>query len=178
MHAQLQSDTSNRYLPLGSGLLTRDDGVSLVSVMLALSLLAVFALVAASLAVNERRTAFNDLAHTQSFVAADSGGEAAIAWLLDQHGRPNIDASTGEVEVRSMTAMHTSSYQDYSFDIRMRPNPNPTPDYPWQTEIRPGYDPGHYRDFFYDVDAAGSAGIDGRSDVSVIVSKLTQGGYN
>ncbi len=157
--------------------LRNSEGISLVSVMLALSLLAVFALVAASLAVNERRTAFNDLSHTQSFVAADSGGEAAIAWLMMSNRPPMItDMATGKVGNQTMTSMMSSSYQDFSFDVRMRPDPDPARIF--MMRPRPGYDPTRYMDFFYDVDAAGVAGVDGRSDVSVIVTKLTQLNYN
>jgi hypothetical protein len=157
--------------------LHQQDGVSLVSTMLALSLLAVFAMVAASLAVNERRTAFNDLSHAQSFIAADSGGEAAIAWLLLTNRPPLItDMGTGKVRAQGMTTMTSYSYQDYGFDVRMRPDPRPG--IPFMTKARPGYDPSRYLDFFYDVDATGAAGPDGRSDVSVIVTKLTQLNYN
>jgi len=154
-----------------------NDGISLVSVMLALSLLGVFALVAASLAVNERRTSFNDLSHAQSFIAADSGGEAAIAWLMMSSRPPMItDMATGKVQNRSMTAMNSSAYQDFGFDVRMRPDPDPNRSF--MMRPRPGYDPRRYMDFFYDVDASGEAGTDGRSDVSVIVTKLTQLNYN
>jgi len=157
--------------------LGNDRGVSLVSTMLALSLLAVLALVAASLAVNERRTAFNDLSHTQSLVAADSGGEAAIAWLMLSNRPPRItDMATGKVRNQIMTTMASTSNQDFSFDVRMRPDPNPA--LTFMMRPRPGYDPTRYMDFFYDVDAAGAAGVDGRSDVSVIVTKLTQLNYN
>ena len=48
----------------------------------------------------------------------------------------------------------------------------------FRTAPRPGYDPTRYMDFFYDVDAVGEAGVEGRSDVSVIVTKLTQLNYN
>lgn len=152
-------------------------GVSLVSVMFALSLLAVFGLVAAGLAVNERRTAFNDLTHSQSFVAADSGGEAAIAWLMVTNRPPRItDMATGKVQDQTMTGMNTSSYQDYAFDVHMRQDPgNPGQ---FMMRPRPGYQPDRYMDFFYDVDADGQAGPDGHSSISVIVTKLTQLNYN
>ena len=58
--------------------------------MLALSLLGVFALVAASLAVNEKRSTFNDRVHLNAFVSADSGGEVAIAWLRNQPRPPFV----------------------------------------------------------------------------------------
>lgn len=152
-------------------------GVSLISVMFALSLLAVFGLVAAGLAVNERRTSFNDLTHSQSFVAADSGGEAAIAWLMASNRPPKItNMATREVRATSMLNMNTSSYQDYAFKVHMRPDPN-DPTLPL-IRPRPGYEPDRYMDFFYDVDADGEAGVEARSSVSVIVTKLTQLNYN
>lgn len=157
--------------------LGNDHGVSLISVMFALSLLAVFGLVAAGLAVNERRTAFNDLTHSQSFVAADSGGEAAIAWLMATQRPPKItNMATREVRAAALTGMDTSSYQDYAFTVRMRPDPT-NPGLP-MIRPRPGYEPGRYMDFFYDVDADGEAGVEARSSVSVIVTKLTQLNYN
>jgi hypothetical protein len=179
MNAHPTKHTESHPRPSWTQVLQQQDGVSLVSTMLALSLLAVFAMVAASLAVNERRTAFNDLSHAQSFVAADSGGEAAIAWLMMTNRPPLItDMGTGKVRAQGMTTMTSSSYQDYAFDVRMRPNPVPDPNKPFMTKARPGYDANRYLDFFYDVDATGAAGPDGRSNVSVIVTKLTQLNYN
>lgn len=174
----MHSPTSRSTTPgrLGRKLL-EESGISLVSVMFALSLLAVFGLVAAGLAVNERRTAFNDLTHSQSFVAADSGGEAAIAWLMATNRPPRItDMATGKVQARLATSMDANAYQDYAFDVRMRPDPS-HPGF-FMKRPRSGYDPNRYMDLFYNVDADGKAGVDAQSSVSVIVTKLTLFNYN
>ena len=77
-----------------------DGGFSLVATMLALSLLALFGMIAASIAVNERRTTFNELVHNNSLMAADSGTEAATAWLLTLDRSPK-DLGGGDYVVRA-----------------------------------------------------------------------------
>ena len=149
--------------------LKNQDGVGLVSVMLALSLVAVFAVVAASMAVNERRTSFNELNYTSAFLSADSGGEQAIGFLMVQDRPPVItDMSTWRVDTETGIQMSGHTSQAFGYDMRMRGNPRP----------RKGYDVQKFRDFFYDVDAEGEAGVDGESNVSLIVSKLTNLNYN
>jgi hypothetical protein len=160
-----------------SSKLRSEDGIGLVSVMLALSLLAVFALGATSLAVNERRTAYNDVVHASAFLAADSGGEAAIAWLMERDRPPAlIDFTTGRVAQQATLSMDMyEARQDFGFDLRMRRNPSTGT---FLTMPRPGYDPNRFLDFVYDVDAEGRAGVEGESNVSVIVTKLTSVHYN
>ena len=156
----------------------RDEaGIGLISVMLALSLLAVFALVAASLAVNERRTAYNEVVHTSAFLAADSGGESAIAWLMERDRPPALtDFTTGRVNQESALNMDmTEAHQNFGFDLRMRRDLNTGN---FLAVPRPGYDPNRFMDFIYDVDALGQAGLEGESNISVIVSKLTTIHYN
>ncbi len=149
--------------------LNNQDGVGLVSAMLALSLLAVFAVVAASMAVNERRTSFNDVTYTSAFLSADSGGEQAISFLMVQDRPPVItDMSTWRVDTESNLSMASQTSQEFGYDMRMRGNPRP----------RKGYDVQKFRDFFYNVDAEGEAGVEAESNVSLIVSKLTNLNYN
>ena len=168
---------ASKHLAPARATLKSESGVGLVSVMLALSLLAVFALVAASLAVNERRTAFNEMVHASSFIAADSGGETAIAWLMIQDRPPAVqDMANGRVNNSFDLTMDMGSHQQYDFDLRMRMDPNTG--LPMVPRPRFGYDANVFRDFFYDVDARGEAGVDGESNVSVIVTKLTQVNYN
>lgn len=157
--------------------LRNEAGIGLVSVMLALSLLAVFALVAASLAVNERRTAYNEVVHTTAFLSADSGGEAAIAWLMQgDRPPPLVDFATGQVNQENSLAMDmTEANQSFGFDLKMRRDLNTGV---FMAVPRPGYDPNRFMDFIYDVDAEGHAGLDGESNISVIVSKLTTIHYN
>jgi len=157
--------------------------VGLASAMLALSLLAVFALVAAGLAVNERRTSYNDAVHTRAFMAADSGGESAIGLLRQAERPPTLDdiitaRVQQEVDQTLMDGVAPPAgsnhwEQEYDYDIRMPNDPNRP-----RMRARPGYSGGQFVDFFYDVDAAGEAGTDGGSRVSLIVSKLYQMGYN
>lgn len=149
-------------------------GIGLVGVMLSVSLLALFALVAASLAVNERRTAFFDSVHNRSFMAADSGTEAGIAWLQVRTRPPRVvDVASGKIVDTGTSSMLVGNDQGFSFSVLARRDPVTGS----AMLPRPGYDP-NFQDFFYDVDATGEAGLDGRSDVSVIVTKLTAINYN
>lgn len=162
-------------------ILRRQDGVGLASAMLALSLLAIFALVAAGLAVNERRTSFNDAVHTRAFMAADSGAEAAIGFLRQSERPPVVndmaasrvsqqfDQSLLEGAVVPQGGNHWT--QEFDYDIRM-PTSRP------RMRARAGFSGGQFVDFFYDVDADGEAGTEGESRVSLLVSKLYQMGYN
>lgn len=155
-----------------------EHGVGLVNAMLALSLLAVFALVAASLAINERRTTFNDRIHTEAFVSADSGGEESIAWLRSQTKTPIMaegidgDTTVASFGSRSMDMAHS----DQQFEYRIAVDP----------KIRTrqggpvGYSAGSasYRNMFFIVQSRGAAGTDGESKVELLVSKLIRFGYN
>ena len=156
--------------------LTNERGIGLVGVMLSVSLLAVFALVAASLAVNERRTAFFDSVHNRSFMAADSGTEAAIAWLQVRDRPPAIaDIASGKIIDTATSSMLVGNDQGFRFELLLRRDPVSGA---FLMRPRPGYDPNRFQDFVYDIDATGEAGLDGRSDVSVIVTKLTSINYN
>jgi hypothetical protein len=157
--------------------LLRDErGVGVVGLMLVLSLLAIFALVAAGLAVDERRTASLDSVHHRSLMAADSGSEAAIAWLQMRDRPPAVqDIATGKVMDSGASAMLVGNDQGFEFDVSIRRDPL-TGNY--LLRPRPGYDPERFLDFTYDIDAAGEAGREGSSDVSVIATKLTPVNYN
>lgn len=169
------TQSSGRRSRGGLALLRDERGASMVGVMLVLGLLAVFALLAASLAVNERRTTYNDFVHSSSFAAADAGGEAAIAWLIVQDRPPRItDMASGKVSATAPAAMQTHAGQHFDYDVNMRRDPVTGN---FLMRPRPGYDPSLFMDFVYDVEATGTAGVEGRSDVSVIVTKLTTINY-
>ena len=105
--------------------ITNDRGVGLVGAMLIVSLLAILGGIIASIAVNERRTAFNDALHSSSLVAADSGTEHAIAWLMVQDNAPNFtDFATRQVGAQGLAAMVTHDHQrfEYSLGVALRPN--------------------------------------------------------
>jgi Tfp pilus assembly protein PilX len=159
--------TRNQHRPLAAlaAHLSSEHGIGMVSAMLALSLLAVFALVAAGLAMNERRSAFNEEVHTGAFLSADSGGEAAINWLRVRESAPPIqDFATLRVANPQETVLHGSQRYDYSISfVQWRP--------------RAGYAVNTYRDFIYDVDSRGEAGTEGESNVGLTVSKMTRQGY-
>jgi hypothetical protein len=155
--------------------LTGESGLGLVNAMLALSLLGVFALVAASLAINEKRSTFNDRVHVNAFVSADSGGEEAIAWLRNQPRPPFIlDFSTSmrvyETQDRLMTA--SLADQKYDYNIRMRSGAEGGP-----RMHRFGNDTS-FMDYYYVVDSHGEGGSKGESNVSLVVSRLAVGSYN
>jgi hypothetical protein len=150
-----------------------DAGFGMVSALLALSLLAVFALVAAAVAVNERRSALNEELHTGAFMSADSGGEAAINWLRARDQPPPINNfATRQVANPAETTLRDS--QRYQYQVTMPLNgptglANPQP--------RPGYGVNTYRDFIYNVNSRGEAGVEGQSNVGMTVNKLTRLGY-
>jgi len=157
--------------------LENQNGIGLVGVMFAVSLLAIFALVAASTAVNERRTAFNDSIHERSFLAADSGSEAAIAWLYVQDQQIPYDAATKKVTSAAMDDMLMANDQGFAFDIAMEEDTSQANGLR-KVLVREGFSEDlKYVYFHYEIDAQGEAGLEGRSEVRLNVSKLTKTGY-
>lgn len=143
-------------------------GFGMVSALLALSLLAVFALVAAAVAVNERRSALNEELHTGAFMSADSGGEAAINWLRARDQPPAIsNMATLQVGALGETTLRHSQRYEYQINMTNMPG-NP--------RGRIGYSPS-YQDFFYDINSRGEDGLEGQSNVGMQVMKLTRLGY-
>ncbi len=136
----------------------------MVSAMLALSLLAVFALAAAHLAVDERRGAFNEFVRSGAFLSADSGGEAAVNWLLVRSKPvPIVDFASKRVTASATQTLHGT--QRYDFDIRFM-----------QTRPRAGYDLSHM-DYIYGVDSRGQASRQGSSNIALVVHKLGRAGH-
>ena len=153
-------------------------GYSMVSAMLALSLLAVFAMVAASLAANEQRTSFNELVHQRSFLAADSGGEAAVAWLMTVDRPPRFeDIDEFRVKRESASTLYTSAGQKFDFDVNMMDRIAPDGTREARIAGRPGYDFRLFRDHFYEVDADGQDGRDGRGAISLVALRIFRVGY-
>jgi len=155
--------------------LTNERGLGLVNAMLALSLLAVFALVAASLAMNEKRSVFNDRVHVNAFISADSGGEEAIAWLRAQPRPPAIADFANQMRVYDTSARTMEAYsadQRFDYSVRMRSNAEGG-----TQRLREGYGTG-FADYFYVVDSHGEAGSKGESNVNLIVSRLSITSYN
>lgn len=153
-----------------------DDGFSMVAALLALSLLALFGMVAASIAVNEKRTSFNELVHTNSMLAADSGTEAGVAWLLSLDRAPK-DTGTGDYVVKNELGGTFVNHAGQSFDFQVQHMEDPdNPGKRW-TRPRPGYSLDGFADQIYGVDAEGEAGVEGRGAVSVIAHRLFRSGY-
>jgi hypothetical protein len=166
-----------RARPAAGGCATSDDrgeaGFGMVSALLALSLLAVFALVAAAVAVNERRSALNEELHTGAFMSADSGGEAAINWLRSRDQAPPLsNFATRQVANPGETSLRHS--QRYEYQISM---PATAPGGGGNPRPRAGYSVNSYLDFVYDVNSRGEAGVEGQSNVGMVVNKLTRMGY-
>lgn len=157
------------------------EGVGLVHAMMALSLLAIFALVASSIAINEKRAAARDVVYTTAFLSADSAGEAAIAWLQLQDGAPAVrkpGAAESIVHRREDGGMEfAGTRQSYDFTIRARDRERDgAPD----QRPRPGYqlgDQGGYVDLYYVIEARGESAAAGVSHVELLVSKLLPSGY-
>jgi len=145
--------------------LKNQDGTVLVATLLALALLAILALVAARLAVNERQSSWNEWVHAGSFQAADSGGEAAIGWLLETRGAPPIPNYGASMRVgsRGMTSLDGSQNYSYSVDF-----------------VRVTHRAGNgvmFPEFYYNVSSSGEAGSNGKSNVNLLVSKQILLGY-
>ncbi len=141
-------------------------GMGLVGVMLALSLLGILALVAAQLASNERQTSWNEWVHVGSFHSADSGGEAAIGWLLATRGAPplpNLAANDSTVNSQSSTQLEGS--QRYSYQMKFNGQ---------KYKIGQGT---NFPELYFKVDAAGKAGAKGNSNIELTMSKRVQLGY-
>jgi len=153
-----------------------DRGFSLVAAMLVLSLLALFGMIIASIAVNEKRTTFNELTHTNSVLAADSGTEAGAAWLLTTD-RPPKDRGDGDYVVQSEQDGSFVNHAGQSYDYRVQHMEDP--DHPGRrwSRPRPGYSVDGFVDHVYAVDGEGSAGPQGHGEVSVIAHRLYRTGY-
>lgn len=155
--------------------LTGNAGLGLVNAMLALSLLGVFALVAASLAVNEKRSTFNDRVHLNAFVSADSGGEVAVAWLRNQPRPPfvvDFGANMRVHQISPETMDATDTDQSYDYNIRMRSGAEGG-----ARLYRFGSDT-NFVDYYYVIDSHGNSGTKGESDVNLVVSRLALSSYN
>ena len=156
-------------------LLSNQRGIGLVNAMLALSLLAVFALVAASLAMNEKRSVFNDRVHVNAFISADSGGEEAIAWLRAQPRPPAIQDFANQMHVydtTTQTMLASAADQKFDYAVRMRSGVEGG-----TQRLREGYGVG-FADYFYVVNSHGEAGSKGESNVNLVVSRLSITSYN
>lgn len=157
--------------------LHRDErGFSMVAAMLALSLLALFAMVAASIAVNEKRSSFNELVHNNSMLAADSGTEAGAAWLLSLDRAPK-DTGSGDYKVKNEQNGSFVNHTGQSFEFAVQHLEDPAnPGKRW-TRPRPGYTVEGFADHVYGIDADGEAGLEGRGSVSVIAHRLFRSSY-
>ncbi len=145
--------------------LVNREGIGLVGAMLALAMLGVLALVAAQLASNEKQTSWNEWVHAGSFHAADSGGEAAIGWLLEVPGAPPIPNFGTDMQVSYLGSTSLEGSQTYSYsmdflELKHRPGSGTT-----------------FPEFYYDVDSAGSAGSNGNSRIDLMISKQVPLGY-
>jgi type II secretory pathway component PulK len=155
--------------------ISNERGIGLVGAMLIVSLLAILGGIIASIAVNERRTAFNDVLHSSSLVAADSGTEHAIAWLLLQDDAPAFtNFATRQVGAQSLATLETHSDQRFEYSLAIALDANGRPDL--GSVI--GYSAEGFQQVTYDVDSSGEAGLDGHSDVTVVVTKIYTHGYN
>ena len=140
-------------------------GIGLVGVMLALSLLGILALVAAQLASNERQTSWNEWVHVGSFHSADSGGEAAIGWLLATRGAPPIPNLGVDMRVNTQNSTQLDGSQSYSYEMDFS---------------HLAYKPGSgttFPEFYYLVDSQGKAGSKGNSNIELTMSKRVPLGY-
>lgn len=155
--------------------IANERGIGLVGAMLIVALLAVLAAIITVVAVNERRSAFNEVLHSSSLVAADSGTEHAIAWLMLQDNPPTMtDWTSRRVGTQALSAMDTHAAQRFEYALNVGTLPDGNPDIDFSP---PGYNIGEYMLVGYDVRSGGEAGLEGRSDVAVIVTKLFPTGY-
>jgi len=154
--------------------LANERGIGLVAAMMIIALLAILVGIIAGIAVNERRSSFNESLHSSSLVAADSGTEEAIAWLLLQREPPSVtDWSLRRVRSQTLADLGDHAGQRYEYDMGVALTPGGAPD--WGPA--PGYSTEGFVQVSYDVISAGEAGLEGRSDVTVIVSKIFSSGY-
>ena len=150
----------------------------MVSTMLALSLFAVFAMVAAGLAVNESRTSFNELVHQRSFLAADSGGESGIAWLMTLDRPPLFeDLTEFRVKREQLVDLETATGQKFDYDVDMLDTVRPDGTRAARIEARAGYDFKLFRDHYYQIESEGRDGDTGNGAISVVAQRLFRVGY-
>ena len=88
--------------------------------------------------MNEKRTSFNELVHTNSMLAADSGTEAGAAWLLTLDRAPK-DAGGGDYVVKDEIGGSFVNHSGQSFDFQVQHMEDPmNPGFRW-SRPRPGY---------------------------------------
>lgn len=155
--------------------ISNERGIGLVGAMMIVALLAILGGIIATVAVNERRSAYNDALHSSSLVAADSGTEEAIGWLMLQGAPPTVtDWALRRVGSQTLSSLVTHENQRYEYQMNVALTPGGTPD--WGPAA--GYSTEGFMQVTYDVISGGEAGLEGRSDVAVIVSKIFSSGYN
>ena len=154
--------------------LSNERGIGLVSALLIISLLAILSAVIAVVAVNERRSAFNEVLHSGSLIAADSGTEQAISWLKGQDDIPMVDnLATLQVNAQTLSKLATHSNQRFEYEMNVALNAAGNPDF----GPPPGYDANQFLRVNYDVISSGEAGLSGHSNVAIIVAKVFTSGY-
>jgi hypothetical protein len=155
--------------------LSNDRGIGLVGTMMIVAMLAILGGIIATIAVNERRSAYNDALHSSSLVAADSGTEEAIGWLMLQGDPPTVtDWTLRTVGSQTLSTLSTHEDQRFEYEMNVALTPGGAPN--WGPA--PGYSTEGFMQVTYDVISGGEAGLEGRSDVAVIVSKIFSSGYN
>jgi hypothetical protein len=140
------------------------DGFALVTSLLIILVLSLIAVAAVVLSSTEKRTTFAEGVHTSAVFAADSGGEKAIHFLRLSDSPPRIlDFNDFAVERESDTEVQGSQEYDYQcIYVRKRPKPG------WGVM---------FLDYDYRVESAGRSSARGRSDVSLIASRLFREWY-
>ena len=139
-------------------------GSAMVLALGVIVLLAVLALVVASIVVSEKRTDASDYSANRSFYSADAATEAGVNWLRQQYIPPAVVDSLSNVRVAS-TFTTLSDQNRYKFDVRF---------------IRRTHRPGwslEYKDYEYRVDAVGAAALAAESQIELGATRLYREGY-
>ena len=140
------------------------DGFAMVTTVLVVLVLSVLALGVAWIASSEKKTTFAEGVHIRSVLAADAGGEAAINFIRVSDSPPRIsDFATMMVRTQGDTGLEGS--QTYAYDARFLTK-----------RLKPGWGM-EYKDYDYRIGSEGKASASGKTDVSVLASRLFKEGY-
>lgn len=139
-------------------------GSALVFAVGIMAVLAVLALVVATIVIREKRTAASHYAYDRAFYSADAASEAGIHWIRSQLAPPAAVDSLNHVRVSAapdtLTPDHTFEFEVQYAGKQFRPG--------WSTE---------FKDYIYRVAANGTGAANSSAALEVNATRLFREGY-
>jgi hypothetical protein len=122
------------------------------------------ALIIVAIASSDKWTSFFEYTNSRAFYSADAASEAGINWIRMQSSPPPVLDGNGRVRVAGgFTPL--SGDHNYKSDIKFV-----------RKRFRPGWSL-EYKDYEYDIEAAGTSAKESEAAVDVRASRLFKEGY-